>query len=543
MNELISILAGICFFLYGMQLSKEGLQHTGSDKLRHYIYRSTRNPLQAILLGCVVAFVLQSSTAATVMLVGFANVGIIEISNALAVALGAGIGTSLFVMLLSKVLLMPIQGYAVLLLMVGLLCLHLGRKRGSTAGRILLGFGFMLYGIKLISIAGDFISGHPYFIEQFTNMTERPVTTMVIAILLTVLLQSSIATIGILLSLSISGPVPLMAALPIVLGANIGTTSTILFASTQGSENGKRLALGQLLLKLAAAVPLMPFIEPIGNWLGQSFETSTEQIAVAHLGFNIFNALLFAPFLPWTARMLERLIPKELFNGDRFQVKYLDKNVLETPTLALGNVVREIIRMADIIQDMFAQFMDALEGSRPELIEKLEAMDDKVDILNREIKFYLARITQGQLSEDQAKTQLDFLGLTAVCEEIGDIINRNLGELTRKRIRLHLSFSDEGWKDIRNFHALVLENINLSITAFSTRNLEIAKKVLRHKNKIKDIFEELQQAHLTRLQGGLRESFATSALHMELLANMLRVNVLISKLVNPVVAGQQNPED
>jgi phosphate:Na+ symporter len=443
--------------------------------------------------------------------------------------------------LIAKTVNFPIQSYAVFLICFGLACMYFSKKQTSNFGKIFMGFGLLLYGMKLISMTGSELQHQQYLIDQLTNMSNRPFTTVIVSVILTVLLQSSAATIGILISLSISTPMPLATAIAVVIGANIGTTSTTLIASLQSNEQGKRIAIGHLLLKLAGAALFLPFTPMLVQFLTNSFETVADQVAFTHLSFNVISAIIFLPALPLFAKLLEKVVPKELFNEDKFKVKYLDKQVLDNPTLALGNVVREIIRMADIIQDMFTLSMEILESNREELIDKLEDVDDQIDTLNREIKFYLAKISQGSLNEKEARLQLDLLGLTVAFEEIGDVINRNLGELARKKIRQRLSFSEEGWRDIRYLHTLVLENINLSITAYSTQNIEIAKKVVRHKDKISKILEELQQGHLNRLHEGLKETFATSSLHMELLSNMVRVNTLITKMVKPVIVLHENP--
>ncbi len=535
METLMLMLGGVCFFLYGLQLTKDGLQHGGGDRLRDYLKKSTQSRWLALSFGTIGTFILQSSSVATAMLVGLANVGMIGVSNGLALSLGAGIGTSLFVLLLAKVIVFPIKGYAIFMLLIGFIFLQLDKKGGSNLGKIIMGFGLILYGIKLIAETGSFLQTSPLLLQKLTEMGETPLATIVIAALLTTLLQSSTATIGILLSLSLSGHLSLTLAVPVVLGANIGTTSTALLASLQSNELGKRIAVGQLILKVAGVLVLLPFLNHFLHLLQLGFSQPANQIAQAHLIFNVGCALLFTPFVSLVSGLLNKLIPQDLATEEGFQVKYLDRQVLDTPILAFGNVVREILRMADIVQDMFARILETFATNNLKLLQKLEEMDDRVDLLNREIKFYLARISQGGLSQIQAQQQHQLLHLTAALEEAGDVINRNLGKLVRKKTRHHLQFSTEGWHDIQSLHSRVLENINLSISAFATQHQEIARKVVRHKKHLSNIFEEMQQGHLSRLQEGLQESFATSALHMELLANIVRINLLVSKLAYAVL--------
>ena len=542
MEKFFIMLAGVCFFLYGMTLAKDGLQHSSSDTVRNVLYKLTNSPLKAVFLGTVATFILQSSSASTVMLVGFANVGLINVSNGLAVALGAGIGTSLFVVLLAQVLSIPLKAYATLMLFFGFVLTQVSRKRGINLGKILLGFGFILYGIKTIAEIATLIKGYPMVTEQLANFAAHPIYAVVVSAILTTVMQSSTATIGILLSLALAGSMSLEAAIPIVLGANIGTTSTALLASLQSNEFGRRIAVGQFLMKVIGVAVFLPFLEPFTGLLQNSAANITMQVALAHLIFNTLGALVLCPFVGLFANALNKLLPQDLVGEEIFRSKYLDKTVLDTPALAFGNVMREINRMANQTQDMFVQVLATLKEERLELIDELEATDDKVDTLCRDIKFYLAQLSQGSLSEEQARRELDLVSVTTYLEEIGDVINRNLGGLARKKIKKQLRFSEEGWQEIKEFHDTVMQNMNLAITAFTTNNEELAKKVRRIKKHVNGSYEDLIQGHLQRLHEGVKASLATSSLHMDLLANMLRVNTIISRIVQPVLKNNPSEE-
>ena len=543
MSEFVTMIGGVVFFLFGMQIAKEGLQQSAGDKLRRFIHKFTQSNLKAMFFGTVVTLVLQSSSASTAMLVGFANAGMITVGRGLLVALGAGVGTSLFVVLLAKALILPLSGFATFLLVSGFVVRQLGHKRNSSIGRTLMGFGFILFGIKMIANMGAFIKANPMLLQQLSEMGQSPMFTILLSTVVTVILQSSTATIGIVISLAYSGAINLETALPIVLGANIGTTSTALLASVSGGEFGKRIATGQLIMKVVGVMVLVPFLSTIESWLSLISQDLTAAIAQSHLLFNIAVAIVFAPFANLMTKGLQHLVPRESYDDQKFQVKYLDNQVLDAPTFAFGNVSREILRMANIVQDMFAMVKTTLKGTDLEAVNRLEDMDDYVDMLNREIKFYLARISQRRLSNQQAERQLQLLMITSNLEEVGDVINRSLGKLIRKKIENHFTFSEEGWNDILGFHNAVLENMKLAITAFTTQNEEIARRVIRQKRKIKTSHEDFQQAHLHRLHDGKRETYATSALHVELMANMLRVSVLVTKLAGAVLHKPDEEDD
>jgi len=220
---------------------------------------------------------------------------------------------------------------------------------------------------------------------------------------------------------------------------------------------------------------------------------------------------------------MRRLIPEKEDEG-QFRALYLDPRAIETPSLALAHAMREVLRMADLVRGMVRDVKPVFEASTPDLIQDLEARDDRVDILDREIKFYLARMLQASMTQEQAQRELALVSLTTNLENIADVVTKNLLELAKKKIARGRHFSDEGWKDLCVFFERIFENYDLSIAAFSSGDEELARRVLRVRRELAELELSLKQSHLERLHRGLRESFETSSLHLEILSNMRRIN-------------------
>ncbi|MFW6369331.1 MAG: Na/Pi cotransporter family protein, partial [Myxococcota bacterium] len=354
------------------------------------------------------------------------------------------------------------------------------------------------------------------------------------AALFTAIVQASAATIGLIISLSLGGSMTLDAAMPMVLGANVGTAITAILAGIGAPADGKRLAIGFLVYKLLAAGI---FLLVLGLFTEVSARTSGDlgrQIANAHTIFNIVASLAFLPLTGLGAVALTRFYkPPE--REESFGPKYLDRRSLETPPLAFAQATREFFRMCDIVNEMLRDTLRVLEKDDLDLAAEVAARDDQVDILNREIKVYLSRLSQSNLTSEQADQELDLITLSQQIENAGDIINKNILALARKKASRGLQFSEEGWEEIRRLHAMVCENFDICLAAFSRHDEGLARKALRHQSAIEELETDLRQAHIDRLHQAIPESFETSAIHMDLISYLVRVNHFITRLAESVL--------
>ncbi len=535
--DLTIILGGLALFLNGMALARGGLQGLAGDKLRGLMASVTRNRLLGLLSGIGSTVIIQSSTATTVMLVGFAASGVITLGQALALLLGADIGTSLTVQLLS----FRLSSYALLITFIGFAIRFAAkRRRARYLGESVMGFGLLFYGLQLMAQGAAPLTGEESFARAVTLCAEHPHLGILGAALFTVLLQGSAPTIGILLSLAHGGlalsnghPLTLAAALPIVLGANLGTTVSPLLASLKQEPEGRRVALAHILIKVAGVLVALPLLGVFEQLLVDLEGDLARQIANAHLLFNVGVALLFLPFTQSLARLMVRLYNPA--PSAAFGPRYLDPRAIDSPPLAFGLATREFLRMSDIVRDMLLGTLPALERNDLDQIEDVEARFEQVDILNREIRFYLAGLGQERLPAEQARKQLRLITLTSNVHGAGDTVTRNLMAISRKKALSGLQFSEEGMRDLALFHAKVVENFDLSVTAYSSNDEELARRVLRHNEELAQLETNLKQRHIDRIHKGLQETLDTSAFHFDVISQLRRISLLLSELAQEVV--------
>jgi phosphate:Na+ symporter len=367
------------------------------------------------------------------------------------------------------------------------------------------------------------------------GVRDAPIWGILISAALTALLSSSAATIGIAIAFATQGLLPLASAIPIILGANIGTCATAWVASLGNTAEAKRVALAHILFKLFGVVLIFPFLLPFEGTIGQTSENIVRQIANAHTLFNLGIALLFLPFTGPLARLVVWLIPEKPSLEEYSRPKYLDPLVLDSPALALGQATREALRMSDIVRDMYRETIQVFTENNQEVQEQIERKDDWVDTLNREIKLYITKLSAKSLTEEQSEREVALLTLTSDLETIGDIIDRNLMELAKKKIYKGLRFSDQGLKEIIELHDRVGQNFERVISAFASHDPELARRVIQAKDEITHLERELRAAHIQRLHAGLPESIETSAIHLDILTNLVRINHHVTSIAYPII--------
>ncbi len=532
----LTFLGAIAIFIYGIRLVRAGIQLLVGDRLRVIISRLTENRLLAMGIGALVTLILQSSNATTITLVGFVASGTMTLTQAMGIMLGADVGTTFVVVLFA---IQQIASYALLLLVIGILIdLLQSGKRARYVSMLFMGFGFIFFGMKLIVGVTQTLETNLILQQIFLFLSNRPLVLFIISVAFTVFAQNSAATIGLAIALSFSGLINLDFAIPIVLGANVGTCSGSILASLGSNTAGKRLALAHFLLKFLGAMLAFVFMEPfihsivwVCHHLHEDLPTSG-QIALAHLLFNLYLVILFLPFVKAAAWLIQKLVPepreKEV---EKFGTRYLDPKSLDVPSLAFANVKREILRMLDLDLEMFRDCPTVFEKSDRVLLEMIHNQDDQVDLLNREIKFYLAKLSQESLDSNQGEMELRLVEMTSTLEEIGDVVNRDVLELAEKKIRLGLNFSEEGWNELKDFHQRILENFQIAAGSLATEDETLAKKLLRHNEQLAQIEKDYRQGHLNRLHQGLKETLETSSIHLDLLSNFYRINFLLGKLI------------
>ncbi len=539
----ITFLGSIAVFIYGIRLARTGVQLLAGDRLRSLLVSAAQNRFVALATGIVTTLILQSSTATIVMLVGFASGGGLSIAQAMGILLGADIGTTFVVLLLSV---RAFAHFSYILLIGGVILEVLSRKKPSRyVSMVLLGFGFVFFGMRLMIAATTPLQDDALVRDVFFLLKDHILFTFAASVLFTALVQNSATTIGLALALSFTGLIELDQALPIVIGANVGTAAGSLIASLSAKAAGRQVALAHLLVKAtgaALALALLPYyydaVLHVAAWIPRLSQSLPAQIALSHILFNLGLSILFIPFVTPGARLVAKLVPQPASERDQFGPRYLDPGSLDSPALAFANAKREILRMAEIAQKMFRNTITVFEKNDLTLLQAIEEEDDKVDVLDRAIRLYLARLSQEHLTPAQARMQLRLLSTTTDLEEICDIINRNLLELAEKKIRKCREFSSEGWAEICDFHSKVLENFDLTISILTTEDASLAHKAIRHERQLEEIEEQYRIAHLQRLHKGMKEAIETSSIHLDLLGNLRRVNSKLTTIVKAAVPGE-----
>lgn len=529
---LMALFGGMALLLYGMRLAGEGLQRAAGGRLKSVLTTLTSNRLSAVAVGALVTATIQSSSATTVMLIGFVSAGLMTLQQSMGVILGADIGTTFTVQLLA----FKIFDYAILLVGLGFAVIFSSRRRVmKDLGEALLGFGFIFLGLKIMIDGMEPLQSSPLARENILVLSENPLLGIIAAALFSALVHSSAATIGLALALASQGLMPLSGAIPVVLGANIGTCATALASSLGTSSEARRVAVAHVAFKVLGAALVFPFISPFESLVVGTATDLPRQIANAHTLFNIGISVIFLPFAGLAARLLTGWIPEEVKVGDPFHTRYLDERFLETPSLALGQATREALRMADVVQTMVRDALPVFQKDDQELLESVERRDDQVDYFEREIKLYLTKLSQDTMTSDLARRQIALLSFISNLENIGDIVDKNLMDQARKKIFQVRHFSDAGSKELEEFHGLITQSLVKSIAAFATGDRTLAQEVLDEKSVIRQRERELRASHLERLRVGLAESLESSEIHLDVLTNLKRINSHITSIIYPIL--------
>jgi phosphate:Na+ symporter len=526
---LIQLFGGFALFFFGFRIAGKGLTKTAGGNLREMLFRFTRNRIFGFLSGVFITFVLQSSTAATVMLVGFLTAGLISFANALSIAIGTAVGATLTVQLIA----FKIYDYALLIIAIGFLINNL-KKPVSYYGQFIMGFGLVFMGIKVMGEA--FLPLHltGSLEEIFVLFREQPYLVFFISALLSALVHSSAATIGIVIALSFQTSIGLEHAIPVVLGANLGTSTTALIASIRGNRDARMFAVGNFIFKLAIAVIFLPFVGFWSALLKKTAVSVPRQIANSYTFINFVLAAILLPIVKPVGNMIKKMTPvtsKELRKGPR----YLDRTVLDNPAAAIAHVHREVLRMADMVLDMFSRSMDVFRENDKDLMKELVRKDDEIDNLEVAISDYLADISQEELTTFQSRRIASLFFIIDELEHIGDIVSKSFMSYARKKIKQGFVFSEEGFNEIIDFYEKIKGNFQLTISSLTTYDKELAIQLKDERDRGMNRHIELHNTHIDRLKRGLKETIETSTVHLDLIDDLERVNFHISNIARAIL--------
>ncbi|MEO0092605.1 MAG: Na/Pi symporter [candidate division WOR-3 bacterium] len=519
LSVIFGLVGGLCFFLFGLYYGSKGLRRLAGGGLREIVFNLTKHRILGVSIGMLVTMIFQSSTATSVLLISFASTGLIGLSQALAVILGADIGTTFT----AQILAFKLYDYALFIIIAGFFLMN-SYKKIKDIGQAIFGFGLVFFAIQLVFEVSGPLKYFPGFINALVSFSNYPLLGIIISMIFTFLVHSSAATIGIAVGLSFSGLITLKSALPIILGANLGTSFSPLFASLKGSLEARRVALGHTVFKLIIVLILLPFINQLTGLISHISNSLPRQIANAHTLVNIFACIIFLPFLKPFEKFLKLILPDTLKEKYEIMPLYLDTTVLDAPAMALAQAHREVLRMGDIVYDMVKRSLDVFLNNDKEGRKEIALTDDKVDTLEKNITNYLTKLSSSEMAPEISRKNIALLYIVDDLEHIGDIVSKSLMIYTKKKIDYSLQFSEQGLQEIAEFHQCVLETLKLALAGLSTWDRELAQKVVNRRDFGNQKLQELHNRHLERMRAGLKESIDTSTIHLDYISDLERIN-------------------
>ena len=508
---MFTLMGGIAMFLYGMDLMGKSLEQTAGSKLQGILSTMTASPVRALLLGMAVTAVIQSSGATTVMAVGFVNSGLMELHQAIGVIMGANVGTTVTGWLLS---LSGLEGDSIITKMlnpnawspilgfIGIWLYTFGKDRRRGVGKIMLGFAILMTGMGIMSSAMSPLADEPWFMQLFLSF-KNPVLGVVAGAVLTAVLQSSSASVGILQALCSTGAVTFSAAVPIIMGQNIGTTVTALISSAGANKNAKRTAFVHLYFNLIGTVVFLLGFYGLNAVIGFSFFNETANtfgIAIVHTVFNVVTTAILLPF----NRVLERLaimtVPDSPTDSGE-QHSLLDERLLTTPSVAVGRAMLVGGDMAEICRTALLQAMSTTRVWNDAIADEVNRKEDAVDHYEDVLGTYLVKLSAKHLSQDDNRTVNTLLHTIGDFERVSDHAV-NLIKTAREIRDKSIQFSEEALNDLSVLEAAVQDIVNRTVDAFQKNDVYAAKKIEPMEQVVDGLVREVKSRHIMRLQAG-----------------------------------------
>ncbi len=501
MDIAFGLIGGLGLFLYGMNVMAAGLEKSAGDRLKRFIEVLTNNRFMGVIVGALVTMIVQSSSATTVMVVGFVNAGVMKLTQAIGVIMGANIGTTITAQLVS----IDLAQIAPIAVGIGVgIWLFSPNKKGKNFAEIIIGFGILFLGMDMMKDAMKPLRQYEGFRNLLLSFGHPNFTDRFLAILtgfgITAIVQSSSATTGILIALASQGLLPIESAFPVLLGTNVGTCVTAMISSIGANKTAKRAALVHLLFNLMGTLLFIVFLSKPTLWAVTQLSSVPErQLANAHTFFNIANTLLLFPFVPTLLYIVNRFIPYDSSEERQIQgIKYIDNRILETPSIAIGQVMKEVLHMGNVALESYNYSIKAFFEKSEKLAQETFKVEKVINQMEKEIAKYLLKISNTEISAKQREMIEGLFNTINDIERVGDHAD-NLAELAIYRIENKLDFSDQAIEEIRIMHERVVKSYRESLTALKSGDLQICKRVVEREGEIDHMEKTLRANHIGRL--------------------------------------------
>ncbi|HZY54791.1 MAG TPA: Na/Pi cotransporter family protein [Reyranella sp.] len=528
---LVKLAGSVALLLWGVHMVGTGVQRAFGARLRSFLGSALRNRFKAFLAGMGVTAALQSSTATGLMVTGFTASGLIDLAPALAVMLGANVGTTLIVQVLS----FDVAEIAPAFILVGVLLFRRASAGPRDFGRVLIGLGLMLMALEQFIMLLRPYEDVPSLRLLLGAIATQPLLDVLLAAAVTWAAHSSVAVVLVVMSFAAQGLVPPMAAFALVLGANLGTAINPLLEGGVGDDPAaRRLPIGNLLNRLIGVVIALAALPWLSRLMVIVEPDNARAVANFHTAFNLVLALVFFPLLSPYARLLKRWLPTKLDQNDPGRPIYLDPSAQETPVLALGGASREALRMADVLESMLTGLRDTFERTDRRQIGQTKRIDDVLDKLNTAIKAYVTALDGDALSDADIRRAREILAFATNIEQAGDIVARNLLGIANRLDKRGLAFSETGRDELLSMIDRLIANIRTAASLFMSGDERAARLLASEKEVFRNLQSASMDAHFDRLRSRRPDTTETSSLHLDALRDLKIVN-------NHIVAAAAYP--
>ena len=530
---LIDLAGAVALLLWGIRMVQTGVQRAFGARLRGFLDSALRNRATAFLAGIGVTAIMQSSTATGLMVTGFAAGGLVELVPALAVMLGANVGTTLIVQLLS----FDVSAVSPVLVLVGVMMFRRATAGVRDFGRVLIGLGLVLLALRQFLDLLTPYEDVPSLRLLLGAVATQPLLDVILAAGLTWAAHSSVAVVLLVMSFAARGTVPPDAAFALVLGANLGTALNPVLEGAAGSDlASKRLPLGNLanrVIGVAATLAVLPYL---GTLMVTIEPDNARAVADFHTLFNLVLAAAFFPILTPFANLLRRLLPAQVSTSDPGRPLYLDPSAVETPVVALGGAAREALRLADVLEAMLAGARDAFGRGDLRQLAETKRLDTVMDGLSTALKAYLTSLDPEAMADADHRRAAEILSFATNMESAGAVVDRNLLGLAAKAIKRGMVLPPGAQAELLGLIDRVVANVRIAASVFVTEDLRAARLLAAEKEAFRDVEAQATAAHLEQLRSGAREAIEASSLQLDVLRDLTRVNAhLVAAASYPVL--------
>ena len=516
---IFGLFGGLALFIYGMHIMGEGLQNLAGKKMRRVVEVLTGVPIVGVLVGAGVTAVAQSSSLITVMVVGFVNASLMTLKQGISVIMGANIGTTVTAQLIA----FRITEYWYVIITIGFMAYFFTRKKQiKNTGFIFFSIGLLLLSMVLMSDAMKPLSNSAGFADAMLMFSRYKILGLLTGLVLTAIIQSSAAAIGVLIAMASQGLITLDAALPILLGQNIGTCITAVLASVGTGLAARRAAAAHVIFNMLGAVMFMLILPLFQNAVLAISPAGDipRQIANAHTMFNTICTVVCLPLINQFTKLVIRVVPGEERALTRGPV-YLDWHIVDSPAIAVDLALKEVLRMADLAGKNLRMAVEGFLQREPKLLEIVKDQEEVVDELEKEISRYLAKVSQSVMGEAASVRHTGLMHASNDIERVSDHAD-NIADLAQVTIEDELRFSPMAIEEIKDMYAKVEETYNLAVEALSEGREELAQQVFAQEQAIDDMEKQMRKSHIKRLKEGICEPEA-GVVFLDIISNFERV--------------------